>query len=142
MIQILFDFSYSAFQVLRRKFWGIFCPPASIVNPKFSTFLLVYVHFVSFQSLAKFLVWSFLFCISFVFCLILVLISWLVEVLEHILAFSLKQHLMYYQQSLAEEKLMCPWSWREGFCKIRFVCPSFHLTISFLGIGPLIFSET
>ena len=64
------------------------------------------------------------------------------EFLENLLAFSLKQDLVYSQQSLAEERLLYPWSQREGSYKIRFVCPSFHLPISFLGIGSLVFSET
>ena len=64
------------------------------------------------------------------------------EFLENILALSLKQDLVYSQQSIAEERLLYPWSRREGSYKIRFVCPSFHLLISFLGIGPLDFSET
>ena len=50
---------------------------------------------------------------------------------------------MYSQQSLAEERLLYPWSWREGSYKIRFVCPSFHLPINFLAIDSLVFfSET
>ena len=67
---------------------------------------------------------------------------WVVEFLENILAFSLKQDLVYSQQSLAEERLLYPWSWQEGSYKIRFACPSFYLPISFLGIGSLVFSET
>ena len=64
------------------------------------------------------------------------------EFLKNILAFSLKQDLVYSQQSLAEERLLYPWSRREGSYKIRFVCPFFHLPISFLEIGSLVFSET
>ena len=66
----------------------------------------------------------------------------MVEFLENILAFSLKQDLVYSQQSLAKERLLYPCSRREGSYKIRFVCPFFHLPISFLGIGSLVFSET
>ena len=76
------------------------------------------------------------------FSLKIVIFSWVVEFLENILVFSLKQDLVYSQQSLAEERLLYPWSRREGSYKIRFVCPSFHLPISFLGIGSLVFSET
>ena len=128
------DVQYSVFQVLRRKFWGIFRPPAANVNTKFST-LCLFMFIVTFQSLVKFVVWSFL------FCLILVLkFSWVVEFLE--IALSLKQDLVYSQQSIAEDRLLYPWSQWEGSCKIWFVCPSFHLPISFLGIGLLVFSET
>ena len=67
---------------------------------------------------------------------------WVVEFLENILAFSLKQDLVYSQQSLAEERLLYPWSWWEGSYKIRFVCPFFRLPVSFLGIGSLVFPET
>ena len=76
------------------------------------------------------------------FSLKIVIFSWVVEFLENILALSLKQDLVYSQQSIAEERLLYPWSRREGSYKIRFVCPSFHLPISFLGIGSLVFSET
>ena len=64
------------------------------------------------------------------------------EFSENILALSLKQDLVYFQQSIAEERLLYPWSRQEGSHKIRFVCFSFHLPISFLGIGSLDFSET
>ena len=66
----------------------------------------------------------------------------MVEFLKNILSFSLKQDLVYSQQSLAEERLLYPWYWWKGSYKIRFVCPSFHLSIIFLGIGSLVFSET
>ena len=52
---MLSDFSYSVFQVLRRKFWGTFRPPASNVKTKFSTFCL-FMFIVTFQSLVKFVV--------------------------------------------------------------------------------------
>ena len=76
------------------------------------------------------------------FSLKIVMFSWVVEFLENILVFSLKQDLVYSQQSLAEERLLYPWSRREGSYKIRFACPFFHLPISFLGIGSIFFSET
>ena len=76
------------------------------------------------------------------FSLKIVIFSWVVEFLENILAFSLKQDLVYSQQSLAEERLLCPWSRQKGSYKIRFVYPSFHLPIGFLGISSLVFSET
>ena len=76
------------------------------------------------------------------FSLKIVIFSWVVEFLENILALSLKQDLVYSQQSIAEERLLYPWSRREGSYKIRFVCPFFHLPISFLEIGSLVFSET
>ena len=49
---------------------------------------------------------------------------------------------MYSQHSLAEKRFVYPRSQREGSYKIQFVCPSFHLPISFLEIGSLVFSET
>ena len=76
------------------------------------------------------------------FSLKIVIFSWVVEFLENILALSLKQDLVYSQQSLAEERLLYPWSRRKESYKIRFICPSFHLPISSLGIGSLFFSET
>ena len=76
------------------------------------------------------------------FSLKIVIFSCVVEFLENISAFSLKQDLVYSQQSHAAKRLLYPWSRREGSYKIWFVCPSFHLPISFLGIGSLIFSET
>ena len=62
--------------------------------------------------------------------------------LENILAFSLKQDLVYSHQSLAEERLLDPWPRPEGSCKIGSVHPSFRLSVGFLGIGSLVFSET
>ena len=64
----------------------------------------------------------------------------MVGFLENILALSLKQDLGYSQQSIAEERLLYPWSWWEGSYKKHglFVPPS----IRFLRIGSLVFSET
>ena len=80
------------------------------------------------------------------FSLKIVIFSWVVEFLENILAFSLKQDLVYSHQSLAEERLLDHRSWSEGSCKIGSVCPSFcpsiHLPVRFFGIGSLVFSET
>ena len=82
-------------------------------------------------------------CSFFSYCsLKIVIFSWVVEFLENILAFSLKQDLMYSRQSIDEERLLYPWYRREGSNKIRFVCPSFHLSIGFLRIDSLVFSET
>ena len=53
----------------------------------------------------------------------------MVEFLENILAFSLKQDLVYSHQSLAEERLLEPWSWLEGSYKIGSVCPSFRPSV-------------
>ena len=72
----------------------------------------------------------------------IVIFSWVVEFLENILAFCLKQDLVYSHQSLAEERLLYPWPRLERSYKIGSVCPSFHLPVSFLGIGSLVFSET
>ena len=66
----------------------------------------------------------------------------MVEFLENILAFSLKQDLVCSHQSLAEERLLDPWSWLEGSYKIGSVCPSSCLHVSFLGIASFDFSET
>ena len=41
----------------------------------------------------------------------------MVEFLENILPFSLKQDLVYSYQSLAEERLLDPWPRLEGSCK-------------------------
>ena len=49
---------------------------------------------------------------------------------------------MYSQQSLAEERLLYPWPRPEGSYKIKSVCPSFRLPVSFLGIVLLVFYET
>ena len=57
----------------------------------------------------------------------------MVEFLENILAFSLKQDLVYSHQSLAEERLLDP--------RPR-LHPSFCLSLSFLRIASLAFSET
>ena len=65
----------------------------------------------------------------------------MVEFLENILAFSLKQDLVYSHQSIAEERLY-PWPRPEGSYKIGSACPSFCLPVSFLGIGSLVFSGT
>ena len=77
------------------------------------------------------------------FSLKIAIFSWVVEFLENILAFSLKQDysVVYSQQSLAKERLLYPWYRREKPYKIWFVCPSFRLPISFLGIGSLVFCE-
>ena len=64
------------------------------------------------------------------------------EFLENILAFSLKQDLVYSHQSLAEERLLESRSGPEGSHKIGSVCPSFRLFVSFLGISLLVLSET
>ena len=66
----------------------------------------------------------------------------MVEYLETILVFSLKEDLVFSHQSLAEEKLSDPWPQLEGFYKIGHVCPSLRLSVSFLGIGTLVLSET
>ena len=76
------------------------------------------------------------------FRLKIVIFFWLVEFLENILAFSLKQDLVYFHQSLAEQRLLDPWPRLEGPYKIGFVCLSFRLSVRFLGIGSLVFSET
>ena len=76
------------------------------------------------------------------FSLKIVIFSWVKEFLENILPFSLKQDLVYSQQSLAEERLLYPWSRREESYNLQFVCLSFRLLVSFLGIGSLFFSET
>ena len=64
------------------------------------------------------------------------------EFLENILAFSLKQDLVYSHQSLAEERLLEPRPRPEESYKIASVHPSFRLSVNFLGIVSLVFSET
>ena len=76
------------------------------------------------------------------FSLKIVIFSWVVEFLENILSFSLKQDLVYSHQSLAEERLLDPWPRLEGSYKIGSVCSSFRLSVSFLGIDSYFFSET
>ena len=87
------------------------------------------------------LLYKFSFFVLF-FVLSDVIFSWVGECLENILAFFLKQDLVYSQQSLAVERLLYPWSRREVSYKIRFVCPYFRLPVSFLEIDSLVFSET
>ena len=95
MMQILFDFSYSVFQELWRKFWGIFHPAA---------------YRFSFVGLISGLKLSLLYKFSFLtyFSLKILVFSWVVKFLENIPAFSLKQDLVYCHQSLAEERLLDP----------------------------------
>ena len=65
--QILFQFAYSVFQVLSRKFWTLFLPSSSCVMlaqtlaPFTCLFSNWFVHFVSFQSMVWSLVRNFLF---------------------------------------------------------------------------------
>ena len=63
----------------------------------------------------------------------------MVEFVENLSEFFLKQDLMYSHQSLAEERLLHSQPRPEGSCKIVSVCPSFcppfRLFISFLEIG-------
>ena len=138
----MFDFSYSVFQVLRTKFWGIFCPLAYNVSTKFSKFCLFvkYILWVFNHWFNFWLKFSLLYKFSFLSYSILkiVIFSWVVEFLENISAFSLKQDLVYSHQSFAEERLY-PWPMPEGSYKIGSVCPSFRLPVSFLGIGLLVF---
>ena len=79
------------------------------------------------------------------FSLKIVIFSWVVEFLENISSFSLKQDLVYSHQSLSEERVD-PRLLPERSYKIGSVCPtfhpSFHLCVRFLGIGSLVFSET
>ena len=55
----------------------------------------------------------------------------MVELLEDILAFSLKQDFVYCRQQVAEEKLLDPWPELEESYEIGSVCPSFCLPASF-----------
>ena len=66
----------------------------------------------------------------------------MVDFLENMLAFSLKQDLAYSDQSLAEEKLLDPRPRREWTYKIVSLPPFVRLSVSFLGIGSLFFSDT
>ena len=56
----------------------------------------------------------------------------MVEFLENILPFSLKQDLVYSHQSLAEERLLYPWPRLKGSYKIESVCSPFRLLVSWL----------
>ena len=58
------------------------------------------------------------------------------------LPFSLKQDLVYSDQSLAEEKLLDPRPRREWTYKIVSLPPFVRVSVSFLGIGSLFFSDT
>ena len=80
------------------------------------------------------------------FSIKVVIFFWVVEFLKNILAFSLKQDLVYSHQSLAEERLLDPRPQPEESYKIGYVCPSFRLSFClsarFLGIVSLVFTET
>ena len=127
-------FHILSLKYFEESFGEFFCPPASNVNTKFSTFCL-FMFIVTFQSLVKFVVWSFVFKI--------VIFSWVVEFLENILAFSLKQDLVYSHKSLAEERQLDPRPQPEWSYKIESVCPSFcpsfRMSVRFLGIGSSVF---
>ena len=43
---------------------------------------------------------------------------------------------------VVQEVFLDPWPWPEGSCEIGSVRPSFRLSVSFLGIGSLVFPET
>ena len=100
---------------------------------------------VSIIGLISGLKFSLLYKFSFLsyFSLKIVIFSWVVEFLENISAFFLKQDLVYSQRSLAEERLLEPRHWPEGSYKIGSVSPSFcqpfRLSINFLEIGWLAF---
>ena len=80
------------------------------------------------------------------FSLKIVVFSWVVEFLENIPEFSLKQDLVYSHQLLAEERLMDARPRHEGSFKTGSVRPSFcsdfRLSISFFEIGSLFLFET
>ena len=64
------------------------------------------------------------------------------EFLENILAFFLKQDLVYSHQSLVEERLLDVRPQPERSYKLGYAHPSFRLSVSFLEIGSLVFTET
>ena len=66
------------------------------------------------------------------FSLKIVIFSWVLQFLEYILPFFLKQDLVYSYQSFADERLLDPWSRLEGPYKIGSACPSFRLLVSSL----------
>ena len=76
------------------------------------------------------------------FRLKIVIFFWVVEFLENILAFFLKQDLVYFHQSFAEQRLLDPWPRLEGPYKIGLVCASLRPSIRFRGSGSLVASET
>ena len=63
------------------------------------------------------------------FSLKIAIFAWVGEFLENILAFSLKQDLVYSHQSLAEERLLDLRPRPEGSYKIGSVCPSFRPSV-------------
>ena len=139
-------FHVLSFRYFEKSFGAFFALQLLMVVRSFTPFACLLSSFCKFSiiGLISGLKFSLLYKFSFLsyFSLKIVIFSWVVEFLENILALSLKQDLVYSQQSIAEERLLYPWSRREGSYKIRFICPSFHLPISFFGIGSLIFSET
>ena len=66
----------------------------------------------------------------------------MVDLLENMLAFFLKQDLAYSDQSLAEERLLDSRPRPEWTYKIVSLPPFVRLSVSFLGIGSLAFSDT
>ena len=135
-----FEESFGAFFALQILMLAkILAPFACLFSNRWSSFckflIIGLISGLKFSLLCKFSFLSY-------FSLKIVIFSWVVEFLEDILAFSLKQDLVYSHQSLAEEKLLDPRPRLEGSYKIGSVCPSFRLVVSFLVIDSLVFSET
>ena len=136
------DFSYSVFQVLRRKFC-FFALQLLMLAQSLAPFACLFSNSksssckFSISGLISGLKFSVLYKFSFLsyFSLKIVVFSWVVEFLENISAFCLKQDLVYSHQSLAGERLLDSRPRLEELYKIGglvclsvllFVLPSFH----------------
>ena len=112
---------------------------ACLLSSFFKLSILCLISGLKFSLLYKFSFLSY-------FSLKIVIFSWVVEFLENISEFSLKQDLVYSHQLLAEERLLDPRPWQEGSYKVGSVCwsfcPLFRLSISFLEIGFFFFFLT
>ena len=131
-----FKEGFGAFFALQLLMLAQSLAPFACLLSSFRKFSIIgFISGLKFSLLCKFSFLSY-------FSLKIVIFSWVVEFLEDILAFSLKQDLVCSHQSLAEERFLDPWPWLEGSYEIGSVCPSFRLLVSFCGIDSLVFSET
>ena len=104
---VMLAWSLAPFPCLFSNWWSSSC--------KFS--IIGLISGLKFSLLCKFSFLSY-------FCLKIAIFSWVVQFLENILAFSLKQDLVYSHKSLAEERLLNPRPRLQGYYKIGSVCPS------------------
>ena len=134
-----FKEGFGAFFALQLLMLAQSLAPFACLLSSFRKFSIIgFISGLKFSLLCKFSFLSY-------FSLKIVIFSWVVEFLENISSFSLKQDLVYSHQSLSEERVD-PRLLPERSYKIGSVCPtfhpSFHLCVRFLGIGSLVFSET